>query len=405
MYYSRLEAFRNLSQWITGMKQYVKDFAIVVSAVSSVAIVLALFGGFPLFSAVIALVGLSLIVAQRLKALQQDSAESVSPIQATQSDNEQIKTSLQEVTTALADTSSEAVNDLTKVISTQEDAVDTLTAAFGRFSQLSHQQQQVIEDLITFGDNHEISYIDKIHDFAVQTGKTIDTFIEVTTFTSTSLNALTEQVNKITAEMPEVVKALHDIDQIASQTNLLALNAAIEAARAGEAGRGFAVVADEVRALSNRSSTFSESIQRKLAEINRQVDAINVSVHKIADQDFSFVEDIKQHTHQVLDEILAKSEQDAKNANSLNALAQELEQAINSAIRGLQFGDINGQHLIYIKKILDFTSNGLKRCHASGTHQMLSNYQNFVADLSQLRQQTNNPVSSSSMSSGSVELF
>lgn len=387
------------------MKQYVKDFAIVVSAVSSVAIVLALFGGFPLFSAVIALVGLSLIVAQRLKALQQDSAESVSPIQATQSDNEQIKTSLQEVTTALADTSSEAVNDLTKVISTQEDAVDTLTAAFGRFSQLSHQQQQVIEDLITFGDNHEISYIDKIHDFAVQTGKTIDTFIEVTTFTSTSLNALTEQVNKITAEMPEVVKALHDIDQIASQTNLLALNAAIEAARAGEAGRGFAVVADEVRALSNRSSTFSESIQRKLAEINRQVDAINVSVHKIADQDFSFVEDIKQHTHQVLDEILAKSEQDAKNANSLNALAQELEQAINSAIRGLQFGDINGQHLIYIKKILDFTSNGLKRCHASGTHQMLSNYQNFVADLSQLRQQTNNPVSSSSMSSGSVELF
>lgn len=387
------------------MKQYIEDFAILVSAVSSVAIVLAVLSGFPLFSAVIALVGLSLIVVQRLKALQQDSAESVNPIQATQSDNEQIKTSLQEVTTALADTSSEAVNDLTKVISTQEDAVDTLTAAFGRFSQLSHHQQQLIEELITFGDNHEISYIDKIHDFAVQTGKTIDTFIEVTTFTSTSLNALTEQVNKITAEMPEVVKALHDIDQIASQTNLLALNAAIEAARAGEAGRGFAVVADEVRALSNRSSTFSESIQRKLAEINRQVDAINVSVHKIADQDFSFVEEIKQHTHQVLDEILAKSEQDAKNANSLSALAQELEQAINSAIRGLQFGDINGQHLIYIKKILDFTCNGLKRCHASDTKQLLSNYQNFVADLSQQRQQTNNPVSSSSMSSGSVELF
>lgn len=84
------------------------------------------------------------------------------------------------------------------------------------------------------------------------------------------INDSSKVVSSLKSEVNQITAFLNVITSIADQTNLLALNAAIEAARAGEAGRGFSVVADEVRALANRS-------QQSTIEISKLVEAMNIS--------------------------------------------------------------------------------------------------------------------------------
>ncbi|TPV57385.1 methyl-accepting chemotaxis protein [Aestuariibacter sp. GS-14] len=124
-----------------------------------------------------------------------------------------------------------------------------------------------------------------------------------------TINQLAGQINNVTsviesldAHTDDIVSILETIRGISDQTNLLALNAAIEAARAGDHGRGFSVVADEVRTLAQRAATSTEEIQRKIDSFKQESQAA-VEQMRISNKQTTDVVDAAMQIDAMLKEI------------------------------------------------------------------------------------------------------
>lgn len=141
--------------------------------------------------------------------------------------------------------------------------------------------------------------------------KALHNTIEQLSLTVQMEGEINERLNSLSQEASQVKQVLTVIADIADQTNLLALNAAIEAARAGEHGRGFAVVADEVRKLAERT-------QKSLVETNATVNVIVQSINDITDQ-------MNHNTSRIEQLVSASAEVDDHTETAVNALAHTVD--------------------------------------------------------------------------------
>ena len=144
----------------------------------------------------------------------------------------------------------------------------------------------------------------------------------------------TEAMTQLKSESSKIGSVLDVIKSVAQQTNLLALNAAIEAARAGEAGRGFAVVADEVRSLAQRTQKSTEEIEELIAGLQQgtqQVASVMDSSRGLTDSSVELTRRAGDSLHTItstVSSIQAMNQQIATAAEQQSAVAEEINRNV-----------------------------------------------------------------------------
>jgi methyl-accepting chemotaxis protein len=246
---------------------------------------------------------------------------------------------------------SRAVEALMQELSITSNDVDaSVRGLVGRFRQIAttaHAQTQTVKVLMESVQTIEIEGKKApLSDLAKEIGETMSLLVEKIIHLSSRSVAMVYALDDVQSEIKAMQASIAQIDKINKQTNLLSLNAKIEAARAGAAGRGFAVVATEVGELARAVNTLSDNVKKQMSSVSDGLRRGDDLLHQISTIDMS-QENLKaqERIKTMIQSLLAQNGAIADALHATAATSQQMEQAVSGAIMDMQFQDRVMQHI------------------------------------------------------------
>ncbi|CAA7615210.1 methyl-accepting chemotaxis protein [Magnetospirillum sp. UT-4] len=247
----------------------------------------------------------------------------------------------------------QAAEELRAIAGQVSSASSELTGRFFDLAKSTAKQTACVHDVlaatgaVSDGDSRDFSAV------MDHLGGTLSKFVQEVLHLSKQAVSMVRSIDTIIEDLSRLQRSVEGIDRITAKTNLLALNARIEAERAGEAGRSFGVVAGEVRELSRTTKELAAGIKGEIAAIAAALKEGHASLAQVASVDMTAEIEAKDEVEGTLAMLVERDAILARTVQESIGIAQAVESAVAAIVTDMQYEDRTRQRLIRVAEALE----------------------------------------------------